>query len=103
MEAYEAGGHAYHATLPTDALAKLRDVMKEAERDGLAKLQAAQLALGREVRALLGGRGFPSVAAPGFEAPSVIVSYTDDPGILNGSRFAAAGLQTAAGVPLQCD
>ncbi|GEJ59232.1 aminotransferase class V-fold PLP-dependent enzyme [Anaeromyxobacter diazotrophicus] len=103
MEAYEAGGHAYHATPPTDGLRKLRDTMFEARDHGFAKLAAAQLELGREVRALLARKGFPSVAAPGFEAPSVVVSYSDDPGVVNGSKFAAAGLQTAGGVPLQCD
>jgi aspartate aminotransferase-like enzyme len=103
MEAYEGGGHAYHATMPTDGLAKLRDVMLEARDHGFEQLKAAQLELGREVRALLARKGFPSVAAPGFEAPGVVVSYTDDPGIHNGSKFAAVGLQTAAGVPLQCD
>jgi aspartate aminotransferase-like enzyme len=103
MEAYEGGGHAYHATLPTDGLAKLRDVMLEARGYGFDKLQTAQLELGRQVRALLARKGFPSVAAPGFEAPGVVVSYSDDPGVLNGSKFAALGLQTAGGVPLQCD
>jgi len=103
MEAYEGGGHAYHATPPTDSLAKLRDVMFEARDYGFDKVKAEQIELGRQVRALLARKGFPSVAAPGFEAPGVIVSYTDDPGVQNGSKFAALGLQTAAGVPLQCD
>jgi aspartate aminotransferase-like enzyme len=103
MEAYEGGGHAYHATLPTDGLTKLRDVMFEARDYGLDKVKTEQLELGRRARALLARKGFPSVAAPGFEAPGVIVSYTDDPGVQNGSKFAALGLQTAAGVPLQCD
>ncbi|HYS82638.1 MAG TPA: hypothetical protein VEM76_18155 [Anaeromyxobacteraceae bacterium] len=103
MEAYEGGGHAYHATLPTDGLTKLRDVMFEARDYGFDKVKAEQLELGRQARALLARKGFPSVAAPGFEAPGVIVSYTHDPGVQNGSKFAAAGLQTAAGVPLQCD
>ncbi len=103
METYEGSGHAYHATPPTDSLETLRDVMFEARDYGFEKLEAAQLELGRRVRALLARKGFPSVAAPGFEAPGVIVSYTDDPGIQNGSKFAAQGLQTAAGVPLQCD
>jgi aspartate aminotransferase-like enzyme len=103
MEAYENGGHAYHATMPTDGLAKLRDVMVEARDHGFDKLEAAQLELGRKVRALLARKGFQSVAAPGFEAPGVVVAYTDDPGVHNGSKFAALGLQTAAGVPLQCD
>ena len=103
MEAYEGGGHAYHATLPTDGLLKLRDVMFEARDYGFDKVKAEQLELGRQARALMARKGFPSVAAPGFEAPGVIVSYTDDPGVQNGSKFAAVGLQTAAGVPLQCD
>jgi aspartate aminotransferase-like enzyme len=103
METYERGGHAYHATPPTDALVKLRDVALEARDFGFAKLEAAQLDLGRRVRGLLARRGFPSVAAAGFEAPGVVVSYADDPGILDGSKLARAGLQISAGVPLQCD
>ena len=103
MEAYEQGGHAYHATMPTDGLTRLRDVMKETEAYGFARVRAEQEELGAKVRALLAARGFPSVAAPGFEAPGVVVSYTADEGIRSGARFAAAGLQTAAGVPLQCD
>lgn len=103
METYEGGGHAYHATPPTDGLVTLRDAMLEARDAGFEKLKAAQLELGQRVRALLARKGFPSVAAPGFEAPSVVVSYTDDPAIQNGSKLAAAGLQVAAGVPLQVD
>lgn len=103
MEAYEKGGHAYHATMPTDSLTVLRRVMVETEGYGLDKVREEQLKLGRDVRALLRERGFPSVAAPGFEAPGVVVSYTDDDGIRSGSKFEAAGLQVAAGVPLQCD
>jgi alanine-glyoxylate transaminase / serine-glyoxylate transaminase / serine-pyruvate transaminase len=103
METYEGGGHAYYATPPTDGLVVLRDVMAEARADGFDRLKERQLELGRRVRELLGRKGFPSVAAAGFEAPGVVVSYTDDPAIQNGSKFAAAGLQIAAGVPLQCD
>ena len=103
MEAYEGGGHAYHATMPTDALRQVRNVMQEAEREGLGKLRDAQFELGRKVRALLAAKGFPSVAAPGFEAPGVVVSYTEDPDIQSCKKFIALGLQTAAGVPLQCD
>jgi len=103
MQAYEQGGHAYHATPPTDSLAVLRKVMREAGDYGFDKLRAAQLELGTRVRDLLARRGFPSVAAPGFAAPGVVVSYTDDPDIQSGRKFAAQGLQTAAGVPLQCD
>ena len=103
MEAYEAGGHAYHATLPTDALAKLSDVMRETREYGFAKVKAEQLELGRQVRALLARRGLASVAAPGFEAPGVVVSYTRDAALQSGRKFQDAGLQIAAGVPLQCD
>jgi len=103
METYEQGGHAYHATMPTDALAVLRDVMKETEAYGFDRVRAEQQELGTKVRALLADRGFRSVAAAGFEAPGVVVSYTDDEGIRTGKKFLEVGLQTAAGVPLQCD
>ncbi len=103
MEAYEHGSHAYHATMATDSLTVLRGVMAETERYGFDTVKEAQLKLGRDVRALLRKHGFPSVAAPGFEAPGVIVSYTDDDGIRSGGKFEAAGLQVAAGVALQCD
>ncbi len=103
MEAFENGGHAYHATMPTDALAALRDVMLETEAYGFARVCEEQKELGRQVRQLLEARGFPSVAAPGFQAPGVVVSYTTDPDIQSGKKFVAQGYQTAAGVPLQCD
>ena len=103
MEAYEGGGHAYHATMPTDALIVFRNVMAEAEMYGFENLKAEQQELGDRVRALLGRFGFKSLAAPGFEAPGVVVAYTDDPSIKNGSKFAGAGIQIAAGVPLACD
>jgi aspartate aminotransferase-like enzyme len=103
MEAYENGGHAYHATLPTDALTRLREVMKETQAYGFDKVRAEQIELGHQVRALFESRGLPSVAAEGFKAPGVVVSYTDDPEIQSGRKFLAAGLQTASGVPLQCD
>ena len=102
METYEKGGHIYHATLPTDALARLRDVMQETQAYGFAKVKAEQVALGRQVRELFESRGLPSVAAEGFQAPGVVVSYTTDPDIQSGKKFLAQGLQTAAGVPLQC-
>ncbi|HNZ90352.1 MAG TPA: aminotransferase class V-fold PLP-dependent enzyme [Acidovorax sp.] len=102
-EGYEKGQHAYHTTMPTDALVHLRDAMLEARAYGFAKVRDEQIALGAAVRALLESRGFPSVAAEGFKAPGVVVSYTTDPGIQNGKKFAEVGLQTAAGVPLQCD
>jgi aspartate aminotransferase-like enzyme len=103
METFENGGHAYHATMPTDALTTLRDVMLETEAYGFARVCEEQWELGRRVRALLAARGFPSVAAAGFQAPGVVVSYTTDPDIQSGKKFLAAGLQSAAGVPLQCD
>ena len=103
METYETGAHAYHATMPTEALVKVRDAMVETQRYGFAKACADQLRLGEQVRALLRRKGFASVAAPGFEAPGVVVSYTTDAGLQSGRRFAELGLQTAAGVPLQCD
>ena len=103
MAAYENGGHAYHATMPTDALRAFRDTMVETKDYGFERLREAQWALGDGVRAMLAARGFTSVAADGFGAPGVVVSYTDDPMIQNGSKFAAQGLQIAAGVPLACD
>ncbi|WP_439887716.1 aminotransferase class V-fold PLP-dependent enzyme [Pseudomonas sp. MBLB4123] len=103
MQAYEQGGHAYHATMPCDALARFRDAMQEAEAYGFAKVREEQLQLGLRVRQLLSARGFKSVAATGFEAPGVVVCYTEDAEIKSGRKFAAQGLQTAAGVPLQCD
>ncbi len=103
MQAYEQGGHAYHATMPSDALARFRDAMREAKALGFATVRSQQQELGDRVRALLASKGFKSVAAPGFEAPCVVVCYTTDASIKNGSKFAAQGLQIAAGVPLQCD
>ncbi|HET8596321.1 MAG TPA: aminotransferase class V-fold PLP-dependent enzyme [Castellaniella sp.] len=103
MEAYEKGGHAYYTTLPTDSLTVLRDVMAETEAYGYERVKAEQQQLGDAVRALLRERGFKSVAAPGFEAPGVVVSYTTDDGIQSTRKFAEAGLQAAAGVPLACD
>ncbi len=103
MQAYEQGGHAYHATLPSDSLALFRDVMLETQARGFETVRGQQIELGRRVRALLAERGFKSVAAEGFEAPGVVVCYTEDQEIKNGHKFAAQGLQIAAGVPLQCD
>jgi len=103
METYEGGGHAYHTTLPTDALTATRDVMLETRAYGFEKLRAEQWDLGRRVRAMLQGHGFRSVAAEGFQAPGVVVSYTDDAGLNTGKSFLAEGVQSASGVPLQCD
>jgi aspartate aminotransferase-like enzyme len=103
MEAYEGGAHMYHATMPTDALTRLRATMKETQAYGFAKVKAEQEDLGRKVRALFESRGFGSVAADGYKAPGVVVSYTTDAGIHSGKKFLDEGLQTAAGVPLQCD
>ena len=103
MQAYENGGHAYHATLPTDGLAKLRDVMQELAAFGFDQAKAAQHQLGDRVRALLAHEGIASVAAPGFQSPGVVVSYTDDVEWHSGRAFVALGLQIAAGVPLAVD
>ena len=103
METYEKGGHAYHATLPTDALSRLAAVMKETRAYGFARVKAEQELLGKKVRTLFESRGLPSVAAEGFKAPGVVVSYTTDADIQSGKKFLSEGLQTAAGVPLQCD
>lgn len=102
MRAYENGGHAYHATMPTDSLCDFHEVMREAESYGFEKVRVEQQELGDRVRALLADRGFQSVAAPGFEAPGVVVCYTVDPDINTGRKFAKQGLQIAAGVPLKC-
>jgi aspartate aminotransferase-like enzyme len=103
MEAYENGGHAYHATMPTDALTSFRDTMIETRAYGFEKLAAAQWEQGNRVRAALASRGIVSVAEEGFGAPGVVVSFADTPEMQTGKPFAAIGLQVAAGVPLQCD
>ena len=103
METYEGGGHVYHATMPTDALVVNRDIMQRTRDRGFPAVRAAQLELGTKVRALLESRGYRSVAAAGFQAPGVVVSYTDLPEMQSGKAFAAQGLQSASGVPLQCD
>jgi aspartate aminotransferase-like enzyme len=103
METHEKGAIAYHATLPTDGLVQLNEVMRETEAFGFEAARSAQLALGSRIRALLETAGCPSVAAPGFQAPGVVVSYTDKPDWHNTKAFAAQGLQIAAGVPLACD
>jgi aspartate aminotransferase-like enzyme len=103
MQAYENGGHAYHATMPTDSLTRFRDTLRETEAYGFARVAADQVELGSKVRALLAAKGIQSLAADGFGAPGVVVSYTDDDEIQSGKKFAAAGLQIAAGVPLMCD
>lgn len=103
MQAYENGGHAYHATLPTDSLTRFHKAMKETEAYGFNKVRDEQQLLGEKVRALLAAKGFKSVAAKGFEAPGVVVCYTNDANIQNGKKFLGQGLQIAAGIPLQCD
>lgn len=103
MGAYEGGGHAYHATMPTDGLVSFNNVMQETVEYGLQKLHDAQMELGQRIRALLADKGIKSVAEVGFEAPGVVVCYTDDDGFNNGSKFTAEGMQIAAGVPLQVD
>jgi aspartate aminotransferase-like enzyme len=103
MQAYEGGAHAYHATMPTDALRQFRDIMLETKEYGFDKVKQNQQDQGDKVRALLASKGIKSVAAPGFEAPGVVVSYTQDVGIQTGKKFGEIGMQIAAGVPLQCD
>ena len=103
MQTYEGGGHAYHATMPTDALTSFRDTMIETRAYGFEKLAAAQWEQGNRVRAALASRGIVSVAEEGFGAPGVVVSFADTPEMQTGKPFAAIGLQVAAGVPLQCD
>ena len=103
MEAYENGTHMYHTTMPTDAITRLQEVMHETQDYGFDKVCTEQWDLGHKVRALMEGRGIRSVAAPGFQAPGVVVSYTTDTAMHNSKGFSALGLQTAAGVPLQCD
>ncbi|MCE6951895.1 aminotransferase class V-fold PLP-dependent enzyme [Cereibacter sphaeroides] len=103
MAAYEGGGHAYHTTMPTDALLDFRDAMAETRALGFAAMKEAQWRLGTEVRAMLAAKGITSVAADGFAAPGVVVSFTDDPEVQTGRKFLAEGMQIAAGVPLQCN
>lgn len=103
MQAYENGGHAYHATMPTDALLKFRDTMLETQNYGFDKVKQEQIELGQKTREMLEARGIKSVAAEGFKAPGVVVSYTSDADIQTGKKFLAQGLQVAAGVPLKCD
>lgn len=103
MQAYENGGHAYHATMPTDALTAFRDTMLETKAYGFDRVKAEQIELGQKARAMLESKGIKSVAAEGFKAPGVVVNYTTDAGMQNGSKFAALGMQAAAGVPLMVD
>ena len=103
METYEGGAHAYHATMPTDALARVRDVMLETRAYGFDQVRDEQQQLGDAVRSMMAQRGFKSVAAPGFQAPGVVVCYTDDAEMQSGKKWLGLGLQIAAGVPLQCD
>ena len=103
MKAYENGGHAYHATMPTDALIRFRDIIQETKEFGFEKAKERQWELGQKARKLVEDKGFKSVAGEGFKAPGVIVSYTHDPDIQNGKKFAEQGMQIAAGVPLQVD
>lgn len=103
MQAYENGGHAYHATMPTDGLTQFCQVMNETIAFGLDNAREKQQELGDRIRRVLEAKGFPSVAADGFKAPGVVVSYTTDPEVHNGKKFMQLGMQIAAGVPLQCD
>ena len=102
MDAYLSGGHAYHATVPTDGLANFLETYNEMAVIGFDALKTRQIELGRQVRELMESYGFKSLAAEGFKAPTVVVSHTDRETFKNGSAFAAVGLQIAAGVPLEC-
>jgi len=102
MAAYLDGGHAYHATMPTDGLASFLDTYEEMASIGFDALKTRQIELGRQVRELMEGYGFKSLAADGFKSPTVVVSHTDRADFKNGSAFASVGLQIAAGVPLEC-
>lgn len=101
MRAYENGGHAYHATMPTDSLRQFRDAVNEAKAIGFDTLCDAQWTLGKRIREVLEAKGVESVAAEGFKAPGVVVSYTDRDDMHKGSAFAEIGVQIAAGVPLK--
>ena len=103
MQSYEAGGHAYHATMPTDSLRVFRNALKESQEIGLDVLKTRQQDLGDKARALLAQKGLKSVAAQGFEAPGVVVVYTENAELQTGRAFAAEGVQIAAGVPLMID
>ena len=103
METYEGGGHVYHTTMPTDALEATRSAMEETQARGFERLRQQQQELGEAVRTLMQRHGYPSVAADGFRAPGVVVSYTDDADMQSSKAFLSLGLQTASGVPLQCD
>ncbi|MFT5211314.1 MAG: aspartate aminotransferase-like enzyme [Flavobacterium sp.] len=103
MQAYENGGHAYHATMPTDSIIRFRDTMLETQAYGFDKVKDEQLALGRAVRDMIKNKGIQSVATDEFAAPGVVVSFTSDVGIQSGAKFVELGLQIAAGVPLMCD
>jgi len=102
MGAYLGGGHAYHATMPTDGIAQFYEAFQEIERFGFANAKQAQIELGTSLRGIMEQRGFKSLAAEGFKSPTVIVSHTDRDDFKNGAAFAAQGVQVAAGVPLEC-
>ena len=101
-DGYVAGQASYHATLPTDGIVKLHAAMQETHDYGFENCRERQWLLGEQVRSLLEVQGFASVAAPDFQAPGVVVSYTTNAAIKSGQKFAQAGIQSAAGVPLMC-
>lgn len=103
MQAYENGAHAYHATMPTDAIKRFRDTIAETEEFGFDNARKKQQELGDKVRALLESHNINSVSEKDYQAPGVVVCYTNDKAIHNGSKFSNIGIQIAAGVPLQCD
>ena len=105
MDAYEDGGFAYHTTPPTDALHQFQRVSVEMLEFGLTELKEALVDLGQKARDLLDSRGLTSVAAPGFEAPGVLVYYSPDDtdNDVMVERFQEHGLQIAKGIPWMID
>ena len=102
MGAYLGGGHAYHATMPTDGISQFYQAVLEIKTFGYANAKQAQIELGTKLRGIMEQRGFKSLTADGFKSPTVIVSHTDRDDMKSGAAFAAQGVQIAAGVPLEC-
>ena len=102
MGAYLGGGHAYHATMPTDGISQFYQAVLEIKKFGYANAKKAQIELGTKLRGIMEQRGFKSLTADGFKSPTVIVSHTDRDDMKSGAAFAAQGVQIAAGVPLEC-
>jgi len=105
MDTYEAGGFGYHTTMPTDGLRDFHEISVETLKFGLPELKEGQLNLGWKARKAMDVRGLTSVAAPGSQAPGVLVFYSpagvENPVMMN--RFKDHGLQIAMGVPWRID